>query len=329
MKFFLDFLICIKCKSSDIDFSEVTEDDQHLLGFIKCRNCSSEYVFEEGVLNLLSESVVDNNELRNSEAYSDFWERGVDEAIYANITHENNLISSWSDQFVGKSFIDIGCGNGRHMHHWVSKEFDTLIFVDISNAIVESKKKFDRLRRNNQKAIFIKGSLNNIPIKKESIDVVWSSGTLGLVNDQERALCEMIRISKDRLYLSVLTDKTMAGKIYVAANVIKPLVNKITNFSILYKFAKVLAFFVFYLLKIMRFFRIHTKFLNKETLDKVCLDSNSIKRIQWGLYDPIIIPKIVKHPDEFYFFIAKKHGFNLDSHQTEIISDYYFFRKEV
>ena len=148
-----------------------------------------------------------------------------------------------------------------------------------------------------------------------------------MVEDQNKALKELLRVSKERLNLSVLTDKTMTGKLYIWANLFKPLINKINNFELLYSITGVLAFLVLSLFKTLHFFRFYTPLLRKNTIEALLNEKRALQRTQWGLYDPMIIPKIKKHPDSFYVQQAQQAGFSLNFHTTELISDYYFLKK--
>ena len=166
-----------------------------------------------------------------------------------------------------------------------------------------------------------------MPIKKQSITSTWSSGVLGLLEDQKHAIGELCRVSKKDIILGVLTEKTIAGKIYIAANLVKPFLNKVRNMNLLFMLSGLMARGAILMLKILNFINLPLAFIRKEHLNNIINDPNAISRLQHSLYDAIIIPKVIKHPDLKYIEWAKKYGFVLKAQKTEIICDYFHFNK--
>ena len=54
----------------------------------------------------------------------------------------------------------------------------------------------------------------------------------------------------------------------------------------------------------------------KEHLNNIINDPKAIARLQCSLYDPIIIPKIIKYPDSKYIQWSEENDFKLKLHQT-------------
>ena len=237
------------------------------------------------------------------------------------------LIKGWSHYLKGSSFIDLGCGNGRHMSLWVEQGFELLIFLDISNSVKDCRDNFLKYRKDNQVGIFLKSSISQLPFQNESIDCVWSTGVLGLIEDQVATQSEMSRLSRKWFNLSVLTNKTLVGKVYIFVNIFKPLINRINKLDFLYSVAGFFARIIFFILKLLHKLNVNTGLFTKEQLNKIVNDKSYVKRLQWGLYDPVIIPKITKLPDDVYVSTAKSNGFELVEHDTKIICDYFFFKK--
>lgn len=75
--------------------------------------------------------------------------------------------------FEGKILLDAGCGNGRHASE-SSKLCETLICVDASEAIFAASKNLKE-RKN---VVFVQASLFELPLKKSSVDVVYSIGVM-------------------------------------------------------------------------------------------------------------------------------------------------------
>jgi hypothetical protein len=167
-----------------------------------------------------------------------------------------------------------------------------------------------------------------MPVKDQAISSTWSSGVLGLVEDQQNAMQELCRVTKTYFLLGVLTEKTIAGKIYIAANFLKPFTNKINNMNLLFLLSAFIATVTLFSLKLLRLTKLNLSFMRKEHLNNLINDPEAIARLQYSLYDPIIIPKIIKHPDTKYIQWGKGNNFKLKLHQTEIICDYFHFYKK-
>lgn len=101
-----------------------------------------------------------------------------------------------------KSFaIDLGCGSGR----WaklVSKFFNSLICLDASlDALKVSKKNLST----NINCIYINASVENLPLKSNTFDFVYSLGVLHHVDDVEKTFEMASRIlKKDKPFLVYL-----------------------------------------------------------------------------------------------------------------------------
>jgi len=266
------------------------------------------------------------NQKRNAFVYSDFWERS-DEAIkYQRLTHEDELIELWRKSFGKGVLLDAGCGSGRHLSHWTQNDVksDSFVMVDISDSIFQCRSYYEKINCT-KPVIFIQSSVSEMPIKKQSISSTWSSGVVGLLEDQQHAIEELCRVSKSDIILGVLTEKTIAGKIYIAANLVKPFLNKVQSMKLLFMLSGLMARGAILILKLLNFFNLALSCIRKEHLNNILNDPTAIVRLQHSLYDPIIIPMIIKHPDSKYIEWGEKYDFKLKVHQTEIICDYFHF----
>lgn len=171
---------------SDLSFSE---DKKALM------NDSNEIVaiFERGVwvFALHSESrnekanqtlSVFGNEWTNYDKWG--WLQEYPDEKDAELHYRGGLVEHSKRSLHGKTFLsekdfnrkivlDAGCGNGRHASE-SSKLCDTLICVDASDAIFVAAKNLNG-RRN---IIFIQASLFELPLKKSSVDVIYSIGVM-------------------------------------------------------------------------------------------------------------------------------------------------------
>ncbi|MDC0156702.1 class I SAM-dependent methyltransferase [Verrucomicrobia bacterium] len=296
-------------------------------GKVTCNECESVMPFVNGVL-IAGKRNWTQNQKRNAYVYSDFWERS-DEAIkYQRVTHEDELIELWRKSFGEGVLLDAGCGSGRHLSHWTQTDVkaDSFVMVDISDSIFQCRRYYEKINCA-KPVIFIQSSVNEMPIKKQSISSTWSSGVVGLLEDQQHAIQELCRVSQRDIILGVLTEKTIAGKIYIAANLVKPFLNKVKNMKLLFMLSGLMARGAILMLKLLNFVNLPLSFIRKEHLNNILNDPNAIVRLQHSLYDPIIIPRIIKHPDSKYVEWGEKYDFKLKAHQTEIICDYFHFNK--
>jgi ubiquinone/menaquinone biosynthesis C-methylase UbiE len=283
--------------------------------------------FVEGVL-VTDNGNLTQNQKRNAFVYSDFWERSDKVIKFQRITHEDELLDSWRKEFKGGVLLDAGCGSGRHLMHWTQSEVkaDSFVMVDISDSIFQCREYFEELNCT-KPVIFIQCSISKMPVKDQSISSTWSSGVVGLLEDQQDAIRELCRVTKKNFILGVLTEKTIAGKLYIIANFVKPLLNKVKNMNLLFVLSGLMARVALVLLKLLNIMNLRLSFVRKEHLNNIINDPSAIVRLQHSLYDPIIIPKIIKHSDSKYVEWGEQFDFNLKAHKTEIICDYFHFTK--
>ena len=317
-------LQCNHCNSDNLNFnSAIFKDSLKPEGKITCKECESVMPFVNGVL-IAGKRNWTQNQKRNAYVYSDFWERS-DEAIkYQRVTHEDELLKSWRKEFKKGVLLDAGCGSGRHLRHWTQGDVqaDSFVMVDISDSIFQCRRYYQELKCE-KPAIFIQCSVSKIPIKERSITSTWSSGVVGLLEDQKSTLKEFCRITEKNILLGLLTEKTIAGKLYITANHLKPLVNRVKKMKLLFVFSGLIARMALGLLKVINWLNLTPSFMRKEHLRNLVEDPKSVNRLQHSLYDPIIIPRIIKHPDSKYVNWANQFNFELKTHQTEILCDYF------
>jgi ubiquinone/menaquinone biosynthesis C-methylase UbiE len=323
---FSRLLQCNHCKSDNLSLDNANfKNSLKPEGKITCNECESVMPFVNGVL-IAGKRNWTQNQKRNAYVYSDFWERSDEAMKYQRLTHEDELIELWRKSFGKGVLLDAGCGSGRHLSHWTQNDVksDSFVMVDISDSIFQCRSYYEKINCT-KPVIFIQSSVSEMPIKKQSISSTWSSGVVGLLEDQQHAIEELCRVSKSDIILGVLTEKTIAGKIYIAANLVKPFLNKVQSMKLLFMLSGLMARGAILILKLLNFFNLALSCIRKEHLNNILNDPNAIVRLQHSLYDPIIIPRIIKHPDSKYIEWGEKYDFKLKVHQTEIICDYFHF----
>jgi len=318
----LKLLICSRCKSQQLNSKEVELKNLVFCGSIYCESCNHQMSFVDGVLYVEKQGEFKPSRLEL--AYEAFWKHSSDNYDTDSLTNDREKFKGYASYFSNQVVLDAGCGNGRSLDMFFSYGASAVILIDITSSIhkaqqlaVESFAKYP--------VLCIRCSISEIPISKSAAETVWTSGVVGLIPNQEEAMDEIFRVSSKGVLLGVLTEKTMIGKVYLLANHTKFIINRIKNFDLLFGLSGFLAKFIFLLLKILWFTRIKLVGLDRKTLQNILQDPKSLRRIQMSLFDPIIIPKVVKHNDNFYKEVGNKNGYDLTSHNVINICDYFLF----
>ena len=100
------------------------------------------------------------------------------------------------------NIIDIGCGTGVYLNYLELQNFDCLIGIDLN--ILDLKKAIKRGCTE-----YIQGSVEHLPFKEKSLDLVLFSETLEHLSDPIKGLEEILRILKinGTLIISTPTKK--------------------------------------------------------------------------------------------------------------------------
>lgn len=127
--------------------------------------------------------------------------------------------------FQGKRCLDAGCGGGRNT---IAMK---LLGASQANGIDLGKQGIaDAKRRAEERGLtnigFDYASILNIPFADETFDMVWCAGVLMITADEERALNELARVTKQggKLYLLVYATEGMRWPLI---NVLRPLAARI------------------------------------------------------------------------------------------------------
>ncbi|MGZ6540273.1 MAG: class I SAM-dependent methyltransferase [Bacteroidia bacterium] len=124
----------------------------------------------------------------------------------------------------GDKVIEISIGTGRNIKY-LNPTAD-FYGVDISFEMLKQCQR--KMKQLNREIVLIQAEAENLPIKDESFDIVFSAGGFNFFNDPGKAVLEMLRIAKDRARL-LITDETeklrlkySKSEFYKASQIRKP-----------------------------------------------------------------------------------------------------------
>ena len=107
--------------------------------------------------------------------------------------------------FQGKRCLDAGCGGGRNTIAMARLGAEWVVGVDVGDEGLSDARRRSAGTGNVE---FKFGSVLDIPLEDESIDLVWCAGVLMITGDEERALDELTRVTKIGGYLYLLVYAT-------------------------------------------------------------------------------------------------------------------------
>jgi len=85
-----------------------------------------------------------------------------------------------------KLMLEAGSGTGRISLKLMRERKATVILLDVSKTAIKMSK--EHFKERGQVGFFILGSIFNMPIKTNSIDIVWNAGVLEHFSEHERTL---------------------------------------------------------------------------------------------------------------------------------------------
>jgi ubiquinone/menaquinone biosynthesis C-methylase UbiE/uncharacterized protein YbaR (Trm112 family) len=188
MNYYEQFLQCTKCQSA------IEYKDTHL----SCVKCKAVYPIKNGIPDML---VGASEDLRLTIAkwnkiYVDKWENGTINADYAfymqtyfdDIFRQVGEVANYKDSV----YLEIGCGTfffGRE----IAKDCSVVIGVDICESSLEiAKKLLDE--RNISNYLLLKADILDMPIKNESIDLLYGGGVIEHFPDTQKSVNEIYRV---------------------------------------------------------------------------------------------------------------------------------------
>lgn len=257
----------------------------------------------------------------NADVYSKYWglaSQGYDEGGYSD---EDSVISGFDRFIKDQVVLDAGCGDGRHLPLWSALQARGVVCVDISNGIFLARQRH-LAQASLMPTLFIKGSLAKLPLSQAGVDTAWCSGTINLLDDQERALSELARVTRRQMVLGLTSNNTL-GTIYQRLNLVRPLCRFLFEYRLLWPFTLPLAILISAYCKL--FTRLNRKplILSAASARRIAEDKEGIKKLYMRISEPFVSPNIKRLPDDRYEALLGRYGFGLRLEKSDFLIDYF------
>lgn len=177
----LRYLCCPNCKKDFKLFVKKRTGGEITSGTLLCEKCNRKYPIIMGVPIILEgKKLKDFSKTKKN--WENWWKKirkKSDIDVYDRLWVQalKNLGGEplfRRDHFKGKTVLDAGCGNGRHIKSDFSKYgCKEIIGVDLGNQVFEAKR-----TNNAPNTHFVQADLQNLPFKKGVFDVITSHGVL-------------------------------------------------------------------------------------------------------------------------------------------------------
>ena len=126
---------------------------------------------------------------------------------------ENRFIADLEDRLLlrllapvrGERILDIGCGTGRHLDMFLNMGLD-VTGLEASPHMLNIAKK-----RLGHRAALHLGFAEDLPFEDNTFNIATMVTTLEFVEDTHKALEEVCRVTKDRIFLGVLNRYSLKG----------------------------------------------------------------------------------------------------------------------
>lgn len=185
------FLCCPK-DQSELIFKNIS---------LICKRCSTHYAIKQGIFSALPEKLSD---MLSAEKWEQFYQQEKNPQQYKKEAQKylNLHAKSVYDQLneakniANKVYLEIGCGPG-FFAQYIAKKCDIVIGVDFSlTALKIAKKMFDKKKIKNY--LLIHGDILNLPIKRETIDIIYGGGVIEHFTETQQCVDELYRVIKPR-----------------------------------------------------------------------------------------------------------------------------------
>ena len=113
------------------------------------------------------------------------------------------LVLKITREFMGRSLLDVGCGDGTMLNHIDCEE---IVGLDISRAKIRLCVPNERL---SQRGSFFEANAEHLPFKDDSFDLVLASEVIEHVTDPIRMVREIARVSREIVVVSTPTQSTL------------------------------------------------------------------------------------------------------------------------
>jgi len=187
---YLDLIACSGCKG---DLRKVSEEK-----FV-CNKCGRDFFVEEGILKIVPELTEDM--LLSIEKWDENYKNQLKSESFRDLhddyhkRHADNVASQiLSEANKRNVYLEIGCGP-FFLGKVFAQEFDMVIGIDFCpSALKIAKKLLDEAGVENY--ILIQGDVINIPIKNNSVDMIYGGGVIEHFEDTQSCINELYRVLK-------------------------------------------------------------------------------------------------------------------------------------
>lgn len=124
----------------------------------------------------------------------------------------HNILLGWIDNLKPKNVLQVGIGFGREIKELVKKDYiESITGVDISKKMIEYTRQYVD---NNPKVTLLEYDISDLPFSDNTFDLVITVACLTHVQEIERALKQLIRVSKKDIMIvevPILADNKEGG----------------------------------------------------------------------------------------------------------------------
>ncbi len=232
---FSEFLNCSACNS---DFQ--SQDELEL----ECKRCGEKWKMRDEVLTT-------KNAALYTQSFGLQWnkfEKTQLDSYQGQNRSESRLLneSGWAPDFLrGKLILDAGCGAGR-FSEIVLKHNGRVISIDGSSAVFTARKNL-----NHENSLIIQSDLKQIPIAKDSFDLVFCIGVLQHTQNPKDIVRELLRVLSPggEVVFTFYENKGLRTRLY-SKYLIRPLTRQISP-AVLMQLIERLSVFWFPVTKVL------------------------------------------------------------------------------
>ena len=135
-----------------------------------------------------------------------------------------------------KKVLEIGCGYGS-LSVYMAKKYAEVVGIDLSPEAIKISKRNALL--NNQKAVFKQARGEKLPFKDKAFDIVVCCETLEHTPDYQKAIDEIIRVTKDSGKIIITTPNSLNPRGFcLRAKSNQPFENFFNYWTVISKFKK-------------------------------------------------------------------------------------------
>lgn len=305
-------LRCSGCGHTSLDFSLLEMVDEEVTGGkIICPKCSHMMPVVDGVIVDVQhkDEKLDRIDRRNQYVFHQTWSICPEGYNTVKYTDEFDVLTPMVGQ--GGVVLDAGCGSGRLMDLWAEIGAKEVVFVDVSDAVFIARNRWKNEFKGRFSALFIKADLKRLPLADNVVDSAVSVGVIHHTTEQNKAVQSISRVTRQLFVLCIVSEKVLIGRVWIAFNVIKPLVNRIESSGLLRAMAGGLGHLALFTIRALHFTGLSRLTSAKDAFAVVAEDRAAYGKIRFLMLDLLTAPFYKKYRDEYYVGAADQSGFDL------------------